>query len=249
MRTLHRLLLGELSQPVPALPGLTQATHVLFDAKFLFGRKYCLLVILDAASNRPVAGKIVTGETKACITPWLEELKAAGMNPVAVTTDGRAAGLHAFARLWPAITIQRCLFHIRMQAESWCRAKPKYPSAIALKALCSQLCSIRTAGQAAAFQTAYWQLRETYQAELEQLNSAHPVEGDLIRAYQLIQHALPNCFQYLEDPGIARTTSPLEGYFKQVQKIRGFTHNGLTEKHLFQFLMWRLYFDGMEKHT
>ena len=247
--TMHRLLLRELAQPVPAAPHLERVSHVLFDAKFLFGRKFCLLVILDGITNRPVAGKVVTGETRACITPWLYELRAAGLRPVAVTTDGRQAGLYAFAEVWPEIVVQRCLFHIRMQVESWARAKPKYAAANAIKQLCCQLCFIGTSTQAAAFQAAYWHLRATHQTELERLNSAHPVEGDLVRAYQLMRYALPNCFHYLGDPNIARTTSPLEGYFKQVQRVRGFQHNGLTEEHLFQFLAWKLYFDGLKTHT
>lgn len=249
VRTLHRLLLRQLAAPVPPPPNLATVTHVLFDAKFLFGRRYCLLVIFDAVTNRPVAGTVVRGETRACITPWLQALQTAGLHPVAVTTDGRRAGIYAFRRVWPEVVVQRCLFHIRMQVESWCRAKPKYPAAGALKQLCEQLCWVRTEAEAQGFQAAYRQLRETHQTELVQLNPGHPVEGDLIRAYQLMQHAVADCFHYLDDPQIARTTSPLEGYFKQVQKVRGFQHNGLTEEHLFQFLAWKLYYDGRKKHT
>lgn len=247
--SLHRLLLRELAKPVPELLNITEVTHVLFDAKFLFSRQYCLLVVFDAITNRPIAGKVVAGETKRCITPWLEELRVAGLHPVAVTTDGRQAGIYAFLHVWPDITIQRCLFHIRMQTESWCRAKPKYAGAIELKKLCETLCSITTTTQAKHFQRSYEDIRKTHALELRALSSSHPVEGDLIRAYQLIKYALPNCFHYLHDARIARTTSPLEGYFKQIQKIRGFTHNGLTEEHLFQFLAWRLYFDSIKKHT
>lgn len=246
---MHRLLLRELAKPVPPLLNLTRMTHLMFDAKYLFGRQYCLLVILDAATNRPVAGTVVRGETRPCITPWLIALKTAGLSPVAVTTDGRQAGIYAFARVWPEITIQRCLFHIRMQVEPWVRAKPKYPAAVALKQLCETLCWVGTRAEAVVFQAAYQQLRATHQAELACLNAAHPVEGELIRAYQLLYYALPNCFHYLEDTRIARTTSPLEGYFKHVQKIRGFQHNGMTEEHLFQFLAWKLYYDGRKKHT
>lgn len=157
--------------------------------------------------------------------------------------------MYAFMEVWPEIVVQRCLFHIRMQVESWCRVYPKYQAARDLKQLSASICHIQTVSGAKAFQVAYRRLREEHQQELASLRSSHPVEGDLIRAYQLMQYALPNCFHYLEDARIARTTSALEGYFKQVQKIRGFQHNGLTEKHLFQFLCWRLYEDGRKKHT
>lgn len=247
--TLHRLLLRELARPVPPLPQLGQVRYVLFDAKFLFGRRFCLLVVFDATANRPVAGTVVRSENRACITPWLYELQAAGLHPVAVTTDGRQAGIYAFREVWPTIAVQRCLFHIRMQVDSWARQRPRYASARALKQLVAGICSIRTEAQLHAFREAYAQLRRTYESELAGLDKTHPVQGDLIRAYQLVHHALTDCFRYLEDSRIAKTTSPLEGYFKQVQRIRGFQHNGLTEEHLFQFLAWRLYYDGREKHT
>ena len=249
VRTLHRLLLRELAKPVPAPSGLETVTHLLFDGKFLFGRKYCLLTILDATTNRPVAGMVVAGETRRCITPWLQELKAQGLRPTAVTTDGRQAGIYAFTEAWPDIVVQRCLFHIRLQVESWCRARPKYPAAHDLKQLCGRLCSIKTASQAESFASAYWQLRQQHQETLATLDASHPVEGDILQAYRLVRNALSFCFRYLDDLAIASTTSPLEGYFKQIQDVRGFRHAGLTEKHLVQFLAWKIHYDSKKKHT
>lgn len=247
--TLQRILLRELTKPVPVPTNLEHVTHVIFDAKFLFGRKYCLLVLLDAETNQPVAGTIASGETRPCITTWLESLRQSGLNPTAVTTDGHQAGIYSFKRLWPDIAMQRCLFHVRMQCEAWCRSNPKYDSAKALKQLCVAVCRIRDVQAADAFSRAYYELKNTYRDELSKLDSTHPIQSDILKAYQLLNNALGSCFHYIEDPKIAKTTSALEGYFKHIQRIKGFQHNGLTEKHLFQFLAWKIYYDTQKKHT
>lgn len=247
--TMHRLLLRELAKPVPPSPLLRDVTHVLFDGKFLFGRRFCFLVILNAATNKPIAGKVVRSEARTYIESWLRELKAGGLSPVAVTTDGKQSGINAFRAVWPGITIQRCLFHVRLQVESWARAKPKKPVATAVKQLCEGICNIETEAQAKNFVAEYAQLRCEHGVELSQLDRYDPVESDTLKAYQLMYYALPNCFKYTKDSRIAKTTSALEGYFKQVQRVKGFQHNGLTEEHLFQFLGWKIYYDNLKTNT
>lgn len=241
---LRHILLRELATTPPIKTNLALFTHIIFDGKYLFGRKFCLLVILDALSHRPIAGTVVKAENRKHLLPWLQLLKNQGLSPVAVTTDGKQTAIYAFKDLWPDVITQRCLFHIKLQVEAWLREKPRYASTRALLSLTGVICNIENIAQANTFKKNYSALEDVHQKEIEGFDRTHPVQGDAIRSFSLVTLALCNCFHYLNDPRIAKTTSSLEGYFKQVQRIRGFSHNGLTQEHLFHFIAWKLYYDN-----
>ncbi len=240
---LRRIILANLEHTPPLPEDLSGHAHLIFDGKFLFGRSNSLIVLLDATTHTPLAGKVVPSESGKYIQPWLEGLRQAGLNPTSVTLDGKPGVERAFQNVWPTIQTQRCIFHLVLQTVAWLRAKPRYASAKALKSLVLTLPAVTTYTQALFFQQQYEQLLTRHQEELSQLDPTHPIQSDVLKAYTLIGNALPQTFTYLTDSAIAPTTSALEGYFKQVQKIKGFIHNGLTRPHLFQFLCWRIYFD------
>jgi hypothetical protein len=218
--------------------------NVIFDGKFLFGRRCLLLVVMDADTNKPVAATTAKAESTRYVLPWLDELKSLGFSPRSVTTDGNAGVIGSFEYLWPDITMQRCLFHIRTQVTAWMRRKPRYACTKALLCFIASVTKIKTRPEAQAFKDGFRSLLARHKEELASFDPSHPVQGDAIRAYSLVSHALDQCFCYLDNPEVVSTTSALEGYFKQIQRIKGFDHNGLTEEHLFKFLAWRIYFDG-----
>ena len=228
----------------PARTDFAGAANVIFDGKFLFGRRYSLLVVMDANTKKPVAATVATAESRRYVLPWLSELKSLGFNPRSVTTDGNAGVIGSFKHLWPDITMQRCLFHIRLQVTAWMRRKPRYACTKALLCFIASITNVTTELGAQAFREGFKNLLEQHKQELATFDPSHPVQGDAIRAFSLVSHALDQCFCYLNNPGVASTTSALEGYFKQIQRIKGFDHNGLTKEHLFKFLAWRIYFDG-----
>jgi transposase-like protein len=53
------------------------------------------------------------------------ELKNKGLIPYAITMDGERSVMRLIRRLWPYAKIQRCLYHIQMQALIWLREHPK----------------------------------------------------------------------------------------------------------------------------
>ena len=175
---------------------------------------------------------------------WLHSLKDQGLNPKAVTTDGRQTAIKAFCSVWPGIITQRCLFHIKLQTIAWIRAKPVYDSSKAILFLVNKIDWVKTPEHVKEFHEMYFKLVEAHKEELNNFNPTHPVQADTLRAYSLVRYALPHCFHYLDDKFIASTTGAIEGYFKQIQRIKGFDHCGLTEKHLINFLKWRLYFNA-----
>jgi hypothetical protein len=241
---IRQIILRELIKQLPVKQNLEQHRHILFDGKFLFGRKYCLAMIFDAHANKPIACIVVKAESKKHIGPWLEELKSQGFNPKSVTTDGNQSVIASFMDTWPEITVQRCLFHIQLQVLSWLRARPRYESARALKELVGSITKIKTKAQAKLFEEQFLELCHRYKSQIRAFDSTHPVESDSIRAYSLVLNALDKCFHYLDNPDIAPTTSALEGYFKQIQRIKGFSHNGLTKEHLFRAIAWKVFFDS-----
>lgn len=240
---LQRILLKELCSTPTIKNDLSQFTHIVFDGKYLFGREYCLLVILDALTKQPIAGTVVKAENKKNLLPWLKLLKDHGLSPKAVTTDGKQAAVYAFRELWSSIIIQRCLFHIKLQVRAWLRENPRYASTKALLLLVGSVCNITSPSQARLFTQQYSTLIYIHRSELSGFDPTHPIQSDALRAYSLIKYALKDCFHYLSDTKIATTTSALEGYFKQIQRIKGFDHNGLTQEHLFSFIAWKIHYN------
>lgn len=241
---LRQILLKELTKNPIDTNRLAGYKYLVFDGKYLFGRKYSLLTIYDALTNKPIASTIAKGENRAGIIPWLTNLKAQGLSPVAVTTDGLRAGVFSFREVWPDITTQRCLFHIKLQITAWARIPPRTELGKDLTNYVNQLFYVQTTTQANAFYEGYLVILEKHKDTIAGLDSAKTLERDLKRAVSVMRYALPDLFHYIDDPNIAKTTSGLEGYFKQIQNIRGFRHNGLTEEHLFNFIKWKIFYDS-----
>lgn len=218
--------------------------YIAFDGKFLFGRKYSLLVVYDVLTNKPIASTVASGENRASIVPWLRKLKTQGLEPIAVTTDGLRAGVYSFRTVWPDILTQRCLFHVKLQITAWARIPPRTELGKDLTEYVNQLFYVTDQDKADRFYLGYQDIVKRHQGTIQNLDRNRTLDRDLLRAVSVIQYALPSLFHYINDPNIAKTTSGLEGYFKQIQNIRGFRHNGLTEEHLFDFLKWKICLDS-----
>ncbi len=75
---LWKYINDQLNKPVSNNINLSKYQYLIFDGKYLFGRKYCLIVLMDALTNIPIASKIVKSETRKYIEPWLKQLKEKG---------------------------------------------------------------------------------------------------------------------------------------------------------------------------
>ena len=63
------------------------------------------------------------------------------------------------------------------------------------------------------------------------------VFSDLKKARSMLLKALPNMFQYLDDPNIPATTNALEGYFSRL-KSRYRNHRGLAKRKRANYFDW-----------
>lgn len=241
---LQRIILRNLDTFPPKKEDFNRIKYIVFDGKYLFGRKYCLLTIINSETHKPISGIVAKAENQRNMIPWLQSLKTQGLDPIAVTTDGKHTAITAFKKIWPRIITQRCLFHIKLQIQAWVRFKPRYDSSKAILNLVSCIDRVKNKIQIKDFQSAYLKLTKIHKYELSNFDIKHPIQSDTLRAYSLLKNAIPHCFYYLDNSMISSTSSVVEGYFKQIQRIKGFDHCGLTEKHLINFLAWRLYFDS-----
>ena len=243
---------------------LSKYKYVSFDGKYLFGRKYSLILIFDVLKNKPIVGKVVKSETRKHIEPFLRDLKNSDFNPEVVTTDGLYTVLKAFKTVYPNIINQRCLFHIKLQVNMWLRRPPRTEIGKELSKLVAKLLFVDNNEKKLEFINDFYKIKSKYfslinlikekktkqnfykeiylsSSDITRIKTS--IERDLLKSIILIENALPNLFHYLGDKKISKTTSQLEGYFKQIQRIRGFQHCGLTKQHLFDFIKWKIYFD------
>jgi len=235
----QRLLLSRLEQPVNwSQEVLAKCQYAALDGKFLFGRRYTVLILYDVVANLPMASKVVSSENRREITQFLVELKALGFSPKAVTTDGKGTIAQCFRYVFDGIVAQRCLFHIVLQVNAWIRRPPRSPIGWQLHSLVSQLMQVNDHSAVNNFWRQYESIKQTNHTELCRIRSIpdNRQERDLLKCFSLLDNAKPDMFNFLYDNCIASTTSGLEGFNKQIQRIRGFDHNGLTKAHLDMFI-------------
>ncbi|OAV63422.1 Transposase [Bacteroidales bacterium Barb4] len=247
-KQVRRIILERLSQDIPVHESdYKNVKYIMFDGKYIFGRKYTMLNIMDAKTRKPIATRIGSGENRRSILPWLKLLKRQGLEPIAVTLDGRTGAPQFFAEVWPNIKTQRCLFHIDMQVRAWCRRPPRYALGKTLSLFLNGLTYMKSDDEE-KFRAGFEDIKKAHKSSILEYreHKEYGIYRDMVRAVTLIQNALPNMFHCLYDQKIARTTSPLEGFHKQVDRAVNFDHNGMTEEHCFKFLEWFVYY---KNHT
>jgi hypothetical protein len=236
----YRILMNELNKEVYIDEKLlANAKNIAFDGKFLFGRKHTVLVVYDANINKPIAMKFCTGETRKNITPFLLELKQKGLNPLSVTMDGKGTIKSCFKNVFPDIIIQRCLFHLILQINSWVRIPARTPFGKAMHFLVNDLMKIENSCQVNEFLHQYETIKYCFYKELEyfkEMKNHNRKAFDLTKCISLLDNATKDMFSYVYRPEIPNTTSGLEGFNKKISKIKGFDHCGLTEQHIEKFL-------------
>jgi hypothetical protein len=214
--------------------------YAALDGKFLFGRECTVLVLYNARANLPVASKLVSGENKREITAFLLELKQHGFNPIAMTTDGRGTIASCCKGIFPEATTQRCLFHIKLQINAWVRQPPRTSLGWQLHELANCLMAVDSLAKEQVFWEMYDDIKLRNKHEIARLrrNPSSRMESDTAKCFPLLDNAKASMFCFLHDKQIANTTSGLEGFNKQIQRIRGFDHNGLTREHVDQFIKY-----------
>ncbi len=231
-----------LSKEPPALSknNYAEAKYLLFDGTY-FHKQGCLILIIDIVRKLIIASAYIPKESYQNVVNIFATLRKQGLNPVVFTLDGHRTVTQAILEIWPQVTIQRCVFHIKNQGLMWIRYRPKTKAAWHMKRMLYYVTAIKTLADRDRFLATYKSWCKRYKTFIESLPKNDVKTKDLKRTRALITNALPNMFHYIDDHNIASTTNYLEGFYSQL-KHHYRSHRGLTEKHKIQYLKWYCYF-------
>lgn len=210
---------------------------MIFDGTFL-NRPTSVVALMDGETKRLIGGVYgVSENSERQLTSFLSPLKDNGLSPKSCTVDGNQQAIRVLKKLWPKITIQRCLVHIQRQGLSWCRVYPRRPDAKRLRDIFRYVTSIRTKQDRDRFLC--WVKR--WEAQYGKHIAVQPERGrvfsDTKRARSMLLRALPDMFHYLDDPRITHSTNGLESYFSRL-KGHYRHHRGLKPTRRRNYFQW-----------
>jgi hypothetical protein len=225
----------------PPISNLVQCRHFIFDGTYLH-RPHGLVALMDACTYTLVAGKYgVSESSQPQLKLFFEHLISAGLNPTSFTVDGNPNVIKVLRKLWPEITIQRCLVHIQRQGLSWCRSFPKTTYARKLREIFLQVTRIHTPVDRDKFLEAVIKWESKYGTMINDRRETGYVFSDIKRARSMLMRALPDMFHYLDDPLIPISTNGLEGYFSRL-KNHYRQHRGLRKEKRPDYFRWYFHF-------
>jgi transposase-like protein len=192
---------------------------------------------MDAERHKLLSGVFNVSERPQDLQTVFGSLAERGLSLKYATIDGNPPLSLALQKQWPGIVLQRCLVHIQRQGLSWCRRQPKRADARHLRELFLETTAIETSADRSRFLERVRTWEQKYGSRIATTPEHGYVFSDLKRARSMLLTALPNMFQYLFHPSIARSTNPLEGYFARL-KQRYRQHRGLAQRRRYAYFLW-----------
>jgi hypothetical protein len=235
---LYRVINGCLERTPPrSLLAFDQCQHFILDGTYLH-RPRGLLALMDAKTRTLVSGQYgVSESSEPQLLKFFEPLIRDGLCPHSFTVDGNSHVMKVLRKLWPNITVQRCLVHIQRQGLAWCRRSPKTAYARRLRLIFLQVTRIRTEDDRDIFLDAVTDWERIYGSTIRYRPETGRVFSDIKRARSMLLRALPEMFHYLDDPQIPNSTNGLEGYFSRL-KSHYRQHRGLREQKRGNYFDW-----------
>lgn len=233
------------SAPVISIKSKTKV-HLLIDATY-FSNGLCLILYYDHDIRYVQLYRETDKEKLREIKEDLENLKKLGVEIESITCDGHKSILKAIHKVFPKVTVQRCLVHIKRQVKNYLSSNPQHTISRELLYLSKEITYIKTIEHSND-----WLLRfkAWYDTNFEYINQKTINEDtgrewfthkNLHLATSLIINAIPNMFSYLDNPDIPYTTNRLESYFTHL-KEKLTLHRGLRFTAKKNFIKWYLYF-------
>jgi len=223
----------------------SERVNLLIDGTY-FSNGICVIVYRDNTIKFTQLYRITDGEWSDELAEDLCNLLKVGVQIESITCDGHKALLKAIKIACPGITLQRCLVHIQRMCLVWLSKKPKNNAGKDLRRIVSQLHKIKTQEE-----KNYWLVDMVKWYDLHgnfiKEKSVNPLTGRFWythkmarRSFMTIKKALPDMFQYLENPKIPKSTNGLESFFGHLKGNLNI-HRGLSYKHRKQFIQWYLF--------
>jgi hypothetical protein len=232
------------SAPVVEVRSKTRV-HLLIDGSY-FPNGLCLILYYDHNLRYVQLYRETNQEKYTEIKEDLQNLKKLGVDVYSVTCDGHKAILKSIKKVFPNAIIQRCLVHIKRQVRNYLSSKPKLEQSVSLLKLSNQITSIKSIEDSNIWLGAFF---NWYKINHEFINQKTQSQNtgrfwythkNLHAAFSLLENAIPNMFNYLDDEQIPNTTNRIENYFTHLKdKLR--IHRGLRFEAKKNFIKWYLY--------
>lgn len=221
--TIRRVLYSEPPQFSPFLP---HEAVVIIDTTY-FGRKWGVMIFIDARTNRVLNRKFVKNETNALYHEGLQEIKRQGTRIVAVVCDGHTGLLESII----TCPVQMCQFHQLQIVRRLLTSSPHLLAAKELRKICLEMKS----HDEESFSQILTQWHDKWKHFLKERTTYKSGKSGythkrLCGAYGSLQHHLHWLFAYKNFPElqIPNTTNLLEGLNSEMKR-RLASHNGLTK--------------------
>lgn len=243
--TLKRSFKWYLTNPPEFLIRQRENVHLLIDGTY-FSNDLCLVLYRDNDIGYTQLYRFTDAERYEQISEDLRNLAVLGVKVESITCDGHKATLKAIRKVYPDVTVQRCLVHVHRMAGILLKKKPKTVAGLELKPIVDLLPRVKTHNDRKAFIKEFEQWYMRHRSFVNQKSHNQKTERwwykhrDLKRATTLIEKAIPNLFHYLNDPQIPRSTNGLESFFGHLKDTLSI-HRGLSYHNRKAFILWYLH--------
>ena len=219
----------------------SEKVNLLIDGTW-FPNKVCLVLYRDENVRATLLYRLTDNEWETEIYEDLINLQSLGITIESVTSDGGSAILKAVRKACSQTVKQRCLAHIQI----WITRNPKSQAGKELRTIVNMLNKIKTNND-----RLYWTyLFNQWCATHSEYLNAKSVKEDTSRewythkmirkAYIHLKRALPDMFQFINNPRIPKTTNALESFFGHLKENISL-HRGLSKTHYQNYVKWYLF--------
>jgi hypothetical protein len=229
----------------------SDSVNLLIDGTY-FANKLCLVLYRENNIKTTLFYRLSDGEWEEELREDLENLISLGITIESITCDGLRNILRAIRKSSPETIIQRCIAHIQRETLIWLTKHPKSVAGVELREIIRQLHTIDNRDK-----WGYWVVdlmrwydrhkdfvnTKTYKQESNRYWFTHK---SVRKAFIHIKRALPEMFNYLDNPRIPKTTNGLESFFGHLKQNISI-HRGLSKEHYKNYLKWYLFFKSNEQ--
>lgn len=212
----------------------------------------CLIAYRAENTRRTLFYRFSGSEDDDEIASGPMNIRDMGYEVLGITTDGGDNMVRAVEYVYPDVPRQRCIVHVQRECLNSITLHPRSPEARQLRNLVMKLSDVKSPNDRLWWLNMYHRWAEDnaeYACEKGKIpNTAQTyfIRNDLRKAYIHLRRAIPNLFQYIDNPGLLRTTNSLEAFFGHI-KDQLHLHRGLSESRVDNFIKWYLYFNDEKK--
>lgn len=245
-RTLKRLFKQYLSQSPVFSVRPSEKVNLIIDGTY-FSNNLCLVIYRDNSIKYTQLYRLSDGEHYEEMREDIENLLKLGVQIESITCDGHKALLKAIRKVCRHVIIQRCVIHVQRMCRIWLTAKPKSEAGYELKKIVGKIHTISNRDQWGYWIVSLVRWHERYESFIKEKSFSiytkrYWYKHKMVRrAFITIKRALPNMFNYLENPMIPKSTNGLESFFGHL-KSHISIHRGLSKKNRESFIKWYLFY-------